>query len=280
MIGQPIGNTRATLDMHGHRLVSASLPGDGFRTQHDALKWRIDEDLREMGVRTRTEVYGLFAAVLPQHAADALARWPMRKRQGLVPDFAIALPDSGDNLQSARDELFELKTLHYGVSTYPQTLADTRGGAVDRRAAGLPSEYAAKAARLDSRFCGTQHGEVGPVSRRLASFGAVRGLVFGHWAEVSTHVEALLAGAAQCGAQRHWVAMRANEPDDALGTLVWVLRRRWGMTAWRAAVRLLLDRLEYVGRGAMQGHMRRTAASERAAAARRDAQWLFRRRRR
>ena len=145
-------------------------------------------------------------------------------------------------------------------------------------AAGLPGEYAAKASRLDSRFCGTPRGEVGPVARRLASFGAVQGLVFGHWAEVSTHVEALLSGAAQYGAQRHWVAMRANEPNDALGALAWVLRRRWGMTAWRASVRLLLDRLEYVGRGAMQGYRRRTAASEHAAAARRDAQWLFRRR--
>ena len=61
MVGQPIGNTRSTLDAYGNRLVTAALPGDGYRTQHDAIKWRLDADLREMGIRARSEVYGLFA---------------------------------------------------------------------------------------------------------------------------------------------------------------------------------------------------------------------------
>ena len=48
----------------------AVLPGDGLRTQHDAVKWRLVEDLREMGMRTRPEVFGLFASATPQAACD------------------------------------------------------------------------------------------------------------------------------------------------------------------------------------------------------------------
>ena len=273
LVGKAIGNTRTTLDVYGSRLTTATLPGDGFRRQHDAVKWRLDEDLHEMGVRVRTEVYGLFAAALPQHAQDAIASWPQRKRQGLVPDFMIALPQSGQSPGDAVDELFELKTLHYGSTTYP-----TQGGrAVNRRADALPAEMSRKARQLDQRFHGTPAGEVGPVGRRLAAFGAVRGIVVGHFGEGSAHLEDLLTGAAHCGSLRHWAGMRAREPRDAHGTLASLLRRRWGIAAWRAAARLLLDRLEYVGGGSMRAHDRRAAASEAAAAARRAAHWLFRR---
>ena len=232
-----------------------------------------------MGVRARTEVYGMFAAVLPQHAQDVLARWPRRKRQGIVPDFVIALPQPDQRSSAASDQLFELKTLHYGTTTYPGAAMDARCGAVDRRAQAVPAEYVTKARRLDHRFCSTPEGEVGPVERRLERFGAVRGVVFGHWAEGSTNAEALLSHAARCGAELHWTRMRAREPTDAIGTLSWMLRRRWGMTAWRAAIRLLHDRLEYVGRGAVAGQMRRVAAREQAAIERRSAHWLFQRRR-
>ena len=126
LVGQLIGNTRTVLDRYGSQLTTATLPGDGFRTQHDAIKWRLDEDLREMGVRARTEVYGLFAAVLPQNARTTIGQWPLRKRQGLVPDFAIALPVEGQSQSDAADELFELKTLHYGHTTYPDAAAQER----------------------------------------------------------------------------------------------------------------------------------------------------------
>ena len=99
----------------------------------------------------------------------------------------------------------------------------------------------------------------------------------GHWAEGSRHIEALLTGAACCGSQRHWSAMRAREPHDANGTIAWLLRRRWGMTFWRSTVRLLLDRLAYVGRGSVQAGGRRVDASEAATLSRRAAHWLFRR---
>ena len=279
LIGQSIGTTRQRFDPHGARLTAAWLPGDGFRKQHDTIKWRLSEDMREMGVRSRTEVYGLFAALLPQSAQDEVAKWPRRKRQGLVPDFVAAIPDELHTPAEVVDELFELKTLHYGSTTYPSG-SDARCAAVTRRAEAIPGEQAAKARRLDQEFCGATPGEIGPVGRKLAAFGPVRGLVFRHWAEASGHVDALLAGCAQCGAQRHWMTMQARDPEEASSSLASLLRRRWGMTAWKAAARLLLDRLEYIGHGANAARMRREAAWERAATARRTSHWLFSRPRR
>ena len=119
LVGKQIGSSGPCLDAYGSRLSSAALPGDGYRTQHDAIKWRIYEDAQEMGLRMRPEVYGLFAAALPQPAQLEIGKWPRRKRQGLVPDFLAAIPDADGSPSDAVDELLELKTLHHGGSTYP-----------------------------------------------------------------------------------------------------------------------------------------------------------------
>ena len=68
--------------------------------------------------------------------------------------------------------------------------------------------------------------------------------------------------------------MRVREPEEAIGPLAWLLRRRWAMTVMRENARLLLARLEYVGRGAVPALQRRQAAAEGVAARnRRSACW-------
>ena len=89
--GEPIGNTRSVLDRFGMRLSTATLPGDGWRVQHDSILWRLVEDCREMGVPVQPEVYGLFASCLPQPAAQQFRDLPVRQRQGLVPDLLCTL---------------------------------------------------------------------------------------------------------------------------------------------------------------------------------------------
>jgi hypothetical protein len=266
LVGQIIGRSRQTLDPHGLRLTTATLPGDGWRTQHDVLKWRISEDAKEMGVRCRTEVYGLFAAVIPQAGRLLASGLPARKRQGLVPDFAFTLALDGPE----RELLFELKTLHAGPSTYGHSAH--RCEAVARRARALPAEYAAKARHVDQQFCGTAPGSVGPVEAKLRTYDPVRGLVFGAWGEASPDVERLLTAFSRAGAAHHWRTMQVATPGSAQGVLAWLLRRRWGMTAMREAARLKLERLEFVGRGAANAADRRdTASVSNAAAARRAA---------
>ena len=260
LLGERIGGTGIRLDAYGCALTTARLPGDGWRTQHDALKWRIHADLSEMHVRVRTEVYGLFAALLPAAARHQLDGEPVRKRQGLVPDFLVYASWEGPEQPC----LMELKTLHYGRSTYTGDAG--RCAAVGRRARALPGEYAGKARGLDRQFCGTVDGEAGPVERHLMSFGVVRGLVFGAWGEASPDTELLLSHVAATGAERHWRSMGCPDPLQARGALAWLLRRRWGMTALRENARLKLERLEFVGRGVAAAVARRAAAASSAAA--------------
>ena len=149
----------------------------------------------------------------------------------------------------------ELKTLHFGTSTYP--LSATRCEAVRVRAGAIGGEYAAKARTVDGRYCGTPQGEVGPVRRQLLSYGTVRGLVFGAWGEASSDAHKLLHLPAKKGAQVRWRQMGSPDEASAVGCLAWLLRRRWGMTALRENARFKLERMAYVGRGAAQAADRR-----------------------
>jgi hypothetical protein len=172
-----------------------------------------------MHLRGTTEVYGLFAALIPQAGRARLDSEPARKRQGLVPDFLVYAPEG-----PSQACLMELKTLHYGTSTYPGSAQ--RCDAVRCRARALGGEYAAKARAIDERYCGTPPGEVGPVRRQLLSYGTVRGLVFGAWGEASPDAHDLLHLLAKQGARVRWRDMGCPDEASAIGCLAWLLRRR------------------------------------------------------
>ena len=105
-MGQRVADTRHVLDRHGASLTTALLPGDGWRTQHDALKWCIFEDAKEMGARCRVEVYGLFAACMPQDGRaggrHAVTQTP-RANAGLPLQPAAGV-ESSRKQRSARQE--------------------------------------------------------------------------------------------------------------------------------------------------------------------------------
>ena len=148
LAGAPIVGSRQTLDRYGCNLASLPLPGDGWRQQHDNIKWRVIEDAKDAGVPVRPEVYGLFAACIPQHSRRLFDKLPVRKRQGLVPDLELTL--QWDGAGPERPLLFEFKTLHHAASTYPH--ADGRCKAVNRRARALPAEYCRKARAVDRNY--------------------------------------------------------------------------------------------------------------------------------
>ena len=234
------------------------LPGDGFRSQHDSIKWQVLDDLRDMGMPSSPEAYGIFAPHLPQVARDHYDRLPKRKRQGIVPDLLVTCRPRPT--EPCRPLLAEVKTLHYGPSTYPESAERCRG--VKRRAARIHAEYLQKARTLDRRWWGTAPDVQGPVEIKLRSFGEVRGLIFGSWGEASADVDWLLSEAVAVGARRHRRVRVAedDEPDRLQQLLSGMLRRRWGMAALRANARLLLDRLAYVGSGAIAATRRREMA--------------------
>ena len=69
--------------------------------------------------------------------------------------------------------------------------------------------------------------------------------------------------------------MQVSGLGQAQGVLAWMLRRRWGMTALRENARLKLERLEFVGTGAVAAADRRAATSSSAALAVRRAACSF-----
>ncbi len=270
LYGESIAGTKQTLDRFGVRLGALPLLGDGWREQHDCLKWQIVQDAREMGVPVLPEVYGLFAACIPQRGRHRFNALPLRKRQGLVPDMRLTMQWQGSG--PARDILLEVKTLHFAHTTYPTPVgAAARCHAVARRAAAIPGEYSTKARKVDRLYCGTAEGSTGPVEARLRNYDPVKSIVFGAFGEASKDVHDLLSALARAGAMRHHRDMLVCGPAEAIGPLAWLLKRRWGVLAARENARLLLSRLQFVGRGAAEAASRRSAAQSEAAKARRAA---------
>ena len=81
---------------------------------------------------------------------------------------------------------------------------------------------------------------------RLISYGEVKPLVVGHYAEVSAFVEELAGVAAAAGAAKYWRVMRCRDADAAYGVVLQMLRRSWGMAAFRENARLVVRRLAWV----------------------------------
>ena len=141
LVGQRIGRYRDALDQFGDKLATLALPGDAWRTRHDELKHLVFKDIRRHGLPCSCEVFGLFAPLLPQEARSELMATPKRKRQGLVPDFLLTLPEGFEALR-------ELKVIGAGQAHY-STGDVGRCHAVTKRARAIPQEYVSKASRLD-----------------------------------------------------------------------------------------------------------------------------------
>ena len=133
---------------------------------------------------------------------------------------------------------------------------------MSRRAGRIGAEYLRKARSLDRRWHQTPPDSQGPIEIRLRTYGEVRGLVFGSWGEASPDVSWLLAEAVDIGVSRSRDFCPTDDEDapNALkAKFAGTLRRRWGMMALRANARLLLERLSFVGGGAVRAHGRRAA---------------------
>ena len=220
--------------------------------RHDELKHLLDKDVQGHGIPCSCEVFGLFAPLLPQEARAELQVVPKRKRQGLVPDYLVTLPQGFETL-------LELKVIGGGPSHYVNG-GVSRCRAVAARARAIPQEYRSKALALDHRHCGVAEGTPGPVSQKLASYGRIRGLVFGAYGEASPDAHELLGVLAAEYASRHWVRMGCRAPQDAAAALSRSLYRSWGLMAVRGQARLKLSGLAHVGAGAGAASSRRAAS--------------------
>ena len=246
-----MGKHREVLDPLGSKLTTLALPGDGWRTRHDALKHLIFQDMRQHGMPCTCEVFGLFAPLLPQPAREEVDWFPRRKRQGLVPDFQATVPEG-------YQVLLELKVIGLGPTWYNRgDLA--RCCATAARARAVPQEYIHKARALDQRFANADDaGAPGPLERKLAGFGRVRSLAFGAFGEASSDVHDLVGVLAKAYASRNWVSLLCRDPAEAQSLVARSLYRSWGCMAVRAQACLKLSGLAYVGTGNTAATSRRT----------------------
>ena len=150
----------------------------------------------------------------------------------------------------------EIKTLHYAGSTYPTSPLRCHG--VARRAAALQGDYLRKARALDQRFLHTPANARGPIEAKLRGFGEIKGLVFGAWSEASPDVHSLVSEAARVGSLH--LNGNGKPPEEMAAHIAASLRRQWGMAAQCSNARLLLDRLQLVGRGAAEAAARRSCS--------------------
>ena len=153
---------------------------------------------------------------------------------------------------------------------------DEQSGAVAERAhrvggGGSGGQYGHHARALDQA-----HSPPGttPIADRLASFGQVRALVFGQYAECSADVDSLVTHAAHEIARRRWRLQGARSEAEARSYWVGICRRRIGVAAARAFARFRIRRLPFIGvpRAAIDARVQRGgAAPDSGAAGRADA---------
>ena len=250
------------MDKFGDNVVNATLPGDGWRTRHDSMKMKLLQLSRWAGLPVQCEVFNLFSHLIPQEGLSRLERG--RKRQGIVPDFKLLGSRGNDAV------LADLKFISGSRSRYPRNPQPEKR-AVDRRADGLNAEYARKARGVDREFGQviqldpTAAPPIGPVERKLLSFGNIKGYVFGAWGEASEPVHSLVQEIASSRLRLAELLPGAREPSRSvageMAVLVGSIRRQLSSTAVRSQARLLLDRLDgLVGEGSFSAKRRRDFA--------------------
>ena len=259
-LGEKIG--RRTVDLFGDTVMAEKVVGDGWRRRHDSMKMRIFSLLRWAGLNAQTEVFNLFSGDIPQEGLSRLDRG--RKRQGMVPDFRVSLPNGESVATGNRVELAELKVISSCPSRYQRNpRAPTK--AVDRRASTLNREYLSHAKTLDRVYGRVPDDVVGPVQRKLETFPPVQGWVFGAWGEASSDVHSLVHILATSRLRyqnelrgNHRMAGRSDKGELAI--LTGQIRRILSVEAVRAQARCLLDRVEGIGAAANAAAKRRSFA--------------------
>ena len=128
---------------------------------------------------------------------------------------------------------------------------------MQRRASKLPGEYRRPLERLDMRFHGTVQGQVGPLVRRLESYGPLIGLVMGAFQEGSKDLHSLLDTLAESQLKARGLARGREGTDQEKSIILAGLRRVLSMAAAKAYSSCLLDRVSRVGEEHRQAARRR-----------------------
>ena len=262
--GIPCGSLPRVCDAMGFQLGLASLPGGGHTAAHDEAMRTIFDLTQEAGLGFELEPRHVFTSLIDP---ATLAQLPLGATglPSIIPDFlgAASMPAAatarvpgraaparrGPSLPS-RVLLWDVKLVFGGGELYRCARArDEQAGAVAERAhrvGGGPSggEYGRHARALD-----LAHSPAGttPIVDRLTTFGQVRALVFGQYAETSPDVDSLVLECAYAIARKRWRLMGARSEAEARSYWVGVCRRRVGVAVARAMARFRIRRSPFLG---------------------------------
>ena len=211
------------------------------------------------GLDVEVEVFNLFSGSIPQQGLSRMERG--RKLQSIVPDLRITLTVEGNPSPS----LHEIKIISSSKTRYtPHRQGKEATRAVDWRASQLPQEYLMKARTTDRQYCGTPADTTGPVERKLASMGEIKGIVVGAFGEGSQPLHELIHQLAisrvrmagpQIGKKGQ---LRSEQAEIAITTSF--LRRTLSVCGVKGQASTLLGRLETLGPGTASAVRRRNNA--------------------
>ena len=236
------------------RLKQGTLPGDGWRTRHDAINWSFSRFSTACQVPMTVEVYNLLCQHISQggqrHFTGTQSR---RNRQGKIPDGIIHL---------APDVLYEVKTISASPTHYGH-LGNL--SAVDRREAKINGEYMATARAIDQKWNATPPGTQGPFETALRGFGdgadhCIHGHVIGMFGGISAGLTRSVRAVAQKGAENLFNRMGSSSMRHCQATLLWQARRDIGATIWAANADLILHRIQHLGGAASRERSRQRHA--------------------
>ena len=94
------GKRISTVDSYGDNVVSACLPGDGWRVRHDNFKWSLADQAEWCRFMDHTEPVHKFLPFIRQR--DIFLTKRARQRQGLIPDL---LDVRGQRLMDIKGQL-------------------------------------------------------------------------------------------------------------------------------------------------------------------------------
>ena len=256
-LGQPLNQHGLSVDPFGDNILSVTnIPGDHCRARHDSIKMVLNSFCLTSNIRAECEVYGEFRDLIPVEAMgeDMLQRG--RGRQGLLPDFKLELPtpEGGHDVKLA-----ELKVIGAVDSWYP------RSGFSARRTRGmersrLQGEYRRPLVKLDQKYHGTADGQVGPLQRRLDSFGPLQGLVVGSFQEASKDLHGLLEILTDSKLRVRGLARGREGSEWERGAILNEFRRELSLVAAKAVSACLLGKVAKLGDGQRQAAKRRAWA--------------------
>jgi hypothetical protein len=156
--------------------------------------------------------------------------------------------------------LGELKAVGNVKSHYPRTegIARTPFHGVTKRANALDGEYLRKA---KTTLRSTKWAQPRSTSGR-SSTGASW---FSGWCSGPSEMPAktfdvLVQDTATTGARKHWRKMQCKSPTEAFGIIVWKIRKVLGVAMTLAQARLVINRVQWVGPGAVAASDRRKRA--------------------